>query len=77
MKLILIVNNIEKEYKSLRSINRDYPEFDYHQLREIYLQSTKKRVSKLQPRNKELFEHIKIIDKPMNFNKFTQPATAA
>jgi ribosomal 50S subunit-associated protein YjgA (DUF615 family) len=65
MKLILIINdNIQKEYKTLKAIHKDYPDYDYHQLRQIYLQSTGQEIRKMHPRNKELFKTIRIIDKP-------------
>ena len=66
MKLILIIDNTtEKEYKSLKAIQKDYPSYDYHQLRQIYLQSTSKQPRKMHPRNIELFKQIKIIDKEL------------
>jgi peptide subunit release factor 1 (eRF1) len=72
MKLILIYNNVEKEYKSLREINKVLPDIDYHTLRQIYLQcsniESKSKSKKLQSRNQELFNKIKIYDKKPSLN---------
>jgi peptide subunit release factor 1 (eRF1) len=72
MKLILIYNNVEKEYKSLREINKVLPDIDYHTLRQIYLQcsniESKSKSKKLHARNQELFNKIKIYDKKPSLN---------
>ena len=69
MKVILIINNenneIKKEYKSLKAIHKDYPDYDYHTLRQIYLQSTNQVNHNMHSKNKVLFHHIKIIDKEL------------
>ena len=66
MKLILIINDtVQKEYKSLKEISKVFPDIEYHQLRQIYLQSTNKSVKKMHPRNQEIYKQIKIIDKPI------------
>jgi hypothetical protein len=51
----------EKKYKTLTQIHKDYPQFDYHQLKQIYYQSGPKP-RKLQAHNAKLFERLRIID---------------
>ena len=51
-----------KEYKSLRELNREYPEMEYHQLREIYLYCTGQIKRKMHPYNKQLLSQISIKD---------------
>ena len=65
MKLILeILDNgsvvSSKEYKSLREIHREYPQMEYHQLREIYLYCTGQIQRKMHPFNKQLLSQINI-----------------
>ena len=62
MKLILIINDKKVVYNSLTAIQKDFPQYSYHQLRQIYLQSTNLHPRKLHNRNKQLFNQIKIID---------------
>jgi hypothetical protein len=57
-----------KEYKSIMAISKDFPEIEYHQLREIYLISTKKVIRKLQKFNANLYNKIRIIDNPDYYN---------
>jgi hypothetical protein len=61
MKLILQINNARILYPSLKAIQQDFPQYEYHQLRQIYLQS-KGIERKMHRVNKELFEQIKIYD---------------
>ena len=51
-----------KNYKSLKEIQKDFPEIEYHQLREIYLFSTGRKVRNLHGYNKTLLEMIQIVD---------------
>ena len=62
MKLILIINDKKVVYNSLTSTQKDFPTYSYHQLRQIYLQSTNLHPRKMHSRNKKLFDQIKIID---------------
>ena len=62
MKLILIINDTKVVYNSLTSIHKDFPQYSYHPLRQIYLKSTNLHPRKLHNRNKQLFNQIKIID---------------
>ena len=64
-------NNVitKKLYKSLRDIHNDFPQFSYHQLRQIYLQSTNLEPKNMHQSNKILFQQIRIIDSPDVFNK--------
>jgi hypothetical protein len=61
-----------KEYKSLKELNRDYPQLEYHQLRELYLYCTGKLQRKLHPYNKQLLNQINIRDNrtTLDFNLF-------
>ena len=51
-----------KEYKSLRELNREYPQMEYHQLREIYLYCTGQIKRKMHPFNRQLLNQINIKD---------------
>ncbi len=51
-----------KMYKSLKLIEKDYPHIPYHNLREIYLYSTKKKMRKLHGYNSKLYEMFRIFD---------------
>ena len=64
LKLILISKDKQeiKKYKSLKLIERDYPNIPYHSLREIYLYSTNRKTRKLHGFNLRLAEQMKIID---------------
>ena len=57
----------ENKYNSLSAIAKDL-NIDYFQLRQVYLQSTKKQVKKVQPFIKQLCEKIIIIDNPEYYN---------
>jgi hypothetical protein len=67
-KLILqfVENDIikNKEYKNLMAVSKDFPDIEYHQLREIYLMSVGKTNRKLQKFNAILYGQIKIFDNP-------------
>lgn len=63
MKLILIIKNEEPMlYPSLSAIQKEFPQFTYHQLRQIYLQSTNTHPRKMHKRNSQLYNQIKILD---------------
>jgi hypothetical protein len=49
-----------KEYKSLKSIQSDYPAIGLHQLRAVYLHTIGKRKKFLHPVTKELISIIRI-----------------
>jgi len=71
-KLILITINenneqIKTPYKSLKTIEKAYPNIPYHSLREIYLFSTGKKVRKLHGFNLKLLEKLQIIDAIIEF----------
>jgi len=51
-----------KKYKSLKLIERDYPQIPYHNLREIYLYSTQRKMRKLHGYNAKLYEKFRIVD---------------
>ena len=51
-----------KEYKSLKELNREYTQLEYHQIREIYLYCTGKLKRKMHPYNKQLLNSINIKD---------------
>ncbi len=68
MKLILeILENGQvkksKEYKTLKQIQNDYPQFDYHQLRAVYLECTGKEKRRGHPLTSNLCKIIQIRDK--------------
>lgn len=56
----------ESKYKSLTKINEDYPQYDYHQLKQIHNQCNGHRVRKLRTQNNLLYSHMRILD---NFTK--------
>jgi hypothetical protein len=66
MKLTLeILNDDEviqtREYKTLKAIQNDYPDIEYHQLRAIYLYHSGKEQKKfLHPRTSELVKTLRI-----------------
>ena len=74
MKLILeILNNDQviqsKEYKTLKAVQQDYPDIEYHQLRAIYLYYTAKPQEQkkfLHPRTSELVKSIRIKPKQIS-----------
>ena len=70
-KLILEIThpdgNITKTtyLKGLKSISKDYPQLEYHQLRAIYMHHNKIVESKLQLFNRQLLSKYKIYDVPI------------
>jgi hypothetical protein len=54
-----------KVYKSLKDINKAYPDYTYHTLRQIYLQTSGLEPRKMHPSNQKLFSMIRIRDAPM------------
>ena len=67
-----------KSYKSLKEIQKDYPQFTYHALRQVYLQSTGYEVRKMHQTNKLLYSQFRIRDSPDLFKEieFDQEAVA-
>lgn len=66
-KLILTIINengekIETFHKSLKDIEKQYPQIAYHSLREIYLYSSGKKQRKLHKFNLQLIEKMTIKD---------------
>ena len=57
-----------KEYKSLKDLNREYNQLEYHQLREIYLYCAGRLKRKLHPFNKQLLNAINIKDNRQVFD---------
>jgi len=51
------------EYKTLMDIHKKYPQYSYHMLRQVYLQSTNKNIKKMHPNTAKLYELIRIVDK--------------
>ena len=68
MKLILEIlgsNPSTHEFKSLRAIQKHFPQYEYHQLRAVYLQTMGRETRKQHQHNKQLYETIRIRDKPI------------
>ena len=70
-KLILEITNTDGNVtkttylKGLKSISKDYPQIEYHQLRAIYMHHNKIENSKLQSFNRQLYSKYKIYDVPI------------
>ena len=70
-KLILEITNTDGNVtkttylKGLKSISKDYPQIEYHQLRAIYMHHNKIENSKLQSFNRQLYSNYKIYDVPI------------
>ena len=64
IKLILTIlqTGENRKYKSLRDINKDYPQYTYSQLRAIYLQSEGQICRRQHILNTQLFAQIRIND---------------
>ena len=60
--------SIDLEFDSLMAINKKYPEFSYHMLRQVYLQSTKREIRKLHPNTQKVYDKIRIYDLQKDFN---------
>ena len=58
-----------KPYKSLKDINKDYPDYTYHSLRQIYLQSSGIEPRRMHQTNQLLFSQFRIIDIPKVFKR--------
>jgi len=58
-----------KPYKSLKDINKDYPDYTYHALRQIYLQSSGIEPRRMHQTNQLLFSQFRIIDSPKVFKR--------
>jgi len=58
-----------KTYKSLKDIQKDYPQITYHALRQVYLQSTGLEPRKMHQTNQLLFSQIRIRDSPDLFRQ--------
>ena len=69
MKVILKLISKEKEkevhieFNTLMDIHKKYPQYSYHMLRQVYLQSTNKNIKKMHPNTAKLYEMIRIVDK--------------
>ena len=59
-------NSTDIEYNTLMDIQKKYPQYSYHMLRQIYLQSTNKTIKKMHPNTLKLYNLIRIVDKPEN-----------
>jgi hypothetical protein len=58
-----------KPYKSLKDIYKDYPDYTYHALRQIYLQSSGIEPRRMHQTNQLLFSQFRIIDSPKVFKR--------
>ena len=58
-----------KLYKSLKDIQKDYPNITYHALRQIYLQSSGLEPRNMHQSNKLLYEQFRIRDSPEIFTR--------
>ena len=58
-----------KPYRSLKDINKDYPDYTYHALRQIYLQSSGIEPRRMHQTNQLLFSQFRIIDSPKVFKR--------
>ena len=58
-----------KPYRSLKDINKDYPDYTYHALRQIYLQSSGIEPRRMHQTNQLLFSQFRIIDSPNVFKR--------
>ena len=56
-------------YRSLKDINKDYPDYTYHALRQIYLQSSGIEPRRMHQTNQLLFSQFRIIDSPKVFKR--------
>ena len=51
-----------KHYRRLKLIEKDFPNIPYHNLREIYLYSTQRKMRKLHGFNSKLYDKYRIVD---------------
>ena len=58
-----------KCYSNLRDIQKDYPDYSYHALRQIYLQSTGLEPRKMHQTNQFLYSQFRIRDSPTIFRR--------
>ena len=58
-----------KPYRSLKYINKDYLDYTYHALRQIYLQSSGIEPRRMHQTNQLLFSQFRIIDSPKVFKR--------
>ena len=63
----------KKVYKSLKDIQKDYPNITYHALRQIYLQSSGLEPRNMHQSNKLLYEQFRIRDSPEIFTRIVDP----
>ena len=63
-----LINNTTTEYKNIKCISRAYPNIEYHQLYQIYLQTMEKTKRKQQPNNDiaKLYQTLRIHDNNIN-----------
>ena len=66
-----------KYYNSLKDIQKDYPYYTYHALRQIYLQSTGLEPRKMHKTNQILFSQFRIRDNPIRRIHDDPPAEVA
>ena len=71
--IVKIIKNNEiessKTYKSLKAVQLDYPDYTYHALRQIYLQSSGIEPRRMHQTNQLLFSQFRIIDSPKVFKR--------
>ena len=66
-----------KSYKSLRDINKDYQDYSYHTLRQIYLQTSGIEPRRMHPSNQQLFSMIRIRNAPITIINLNYKQTEA
>jgi len=54
--------SVDIEYKTLMDIHKEYPQYSYHMLRQVYLQSMGKDIKKMHPNTLKLYNVIRIVD---------------
>jgi hypothetical protein len=57
-------NNVTeiKKFKSLKELNKEFPQYAYHQLRQIYLKTNGISTTKKLQKNAKLFDFMKIYE---------------
>ena len=58
-----------KSYNSLKDIQKDYPGYTYHALRQIYLQSTGLEPRRMHQTNQFMYSQFRIRDSPSIFKR--------
>ena len=77
--VIDLVKNTTKEFKNIKCISKAYPDIEYHQLYQIYLQTTGRTKRKQQPNNDiaKLYQTLRIHDNEINIKQIDEEAEAA